>query len=80
MKPCDSGPCHNGGSCTNSDTRYDFTCQCAAGWQGRQCEESMYVQEHFDYPCVFYIVSIKHCYINITNITIIHYKMIAIAN
>ena len=35
---CESSPCLNGGSCTNTDT--GFTCDCAEGWRGDTCEES----------------------------------------
>ena len=35
---CESAPCLNGGSCTNTDT--GFTCTCAEGWRGNTCEES----------------------------------------
>lgn len=33
---CASGPCRNGGTCTNGLNSY--TCTCVAGWMGVNCE------------------------------------------
>ena len=33
---CDSAPCQNGATCTNSDT--GFECQCPNGFEGLTCE------------------------------------------
>ena len=37
---CESAPCLNGGSCTDTDT--GFTCTCTKGWRGNTCEESKF--------------------------------------
>ncbi|XP_028410605.1 von Willebrand factor-like [Dendronephthya gigantea] len=34
--PCASGPCNNGGLCINQGN--DFKCECAPGYDGKQCE------------------------------------------
>ncbi|XP_028390594.1 IgGFc-binding protein-like [Dendronephthya gigantea] len=34
--PCASGPCRNGAICTNKGK--DYSCACAAGYSGNQCE------------------------------------------
>lgn len=36
--PCDSGPCKNGGTCTNIDIKC-FKCNCAAGFKGPDCSK-----------------------------------------
>ncbi|XP_029026170.1 delta-like protein C [Betta splendens] len=35
---CDSGPCRNGGSCT--DLQSDYSCACPQGFYGKNCEVS----------------------------------------
>ncbi|KOB77926.1 Crumbs, partial [Operophtera brumata] len=45
IKTCLSGPCLNGGTCTDRDGNY--TCSCANGWTGARCNRS--VCEHN--PC-----------------------------
>lgn len=37
IDPCDSSPCANSGSCTSMGP-FDFTCECAAGYDGPTCE------------------------------------------
>ena len=37
VKPCDSSPCQNGGSCENNED--SFICTCAEGFKGDTCEE-----------------------------------------
>ena len=37
IDPCDSSPCANSGSCTSMGP-FDFTCECAAGYDGLTCE------------------------------------------
>ncbi|KAK7501348.1 hypothetical protein BaRGS_00007473 [Batillaria attramentaria] len=34
---CHSGPCHNGATCSNTDS--GFQCQCAPGFRGEQCDQ-----------------------------------------
>ncbi|GBP38063.1 Protein eyes shut [Eumeta japonica] len=51
---CLSGPCLNGGTCKDYGTSY--TCACANGWMGSQCEQS--VCEHN--PCQFGASCIRH--------------------
>ena len=33
---CLASPCKNGAQCTNTDGSY--TCTCASGWQGQNCD------------------------------------------
>ena len=37
---CASRPCQNGGQCVDGVNEY--TCTCAAGYSGINCEQSMY--------------------------------------
>ena len=37
---CASGPCLNGGTCTDDINRY--TCKCAVGYSGLNCTTSKY--------------------------------------
>lgn len=37
VNECENSPCHNKGSCVNSDGSY--ACICTKGWQGYNCEE-----------------------------------------
>eukprot|EP01046_Picozoa_sp_COSAG06_P001848 COSAG06_NODE_62_length_27058_cov_17.867725_5_plen_977_part_00 len=57
---CESYPCFNGGLCVDhpgqvqiEGRRYrnTFTCDCPAGYAGRQCEEIEDVNECDSYPC-----------------------------
>ena len=34
--PCDSGPCENGGECSNVGDY--FECKCPSGYSGKQCQ------------------------------------------
>lgn len=36
---CSNKPCRNQGTCTN--TVGSYTCACAVGWKGQDCEEGM---------------------------------------
>jgi hypothetical protein len=62
---CVSTPCQNSGTCTDAVNSY--TCTCAAGYTGTNCETS---KEHYlSLRCqrlriadLFYIKSIFHCY------------------
>uniref|UniRef100_A0A8D0C2T9 Delta-like protein n=1 Tax=Salvator merianae TaxID=96440 RepID=A0A8D0C2T9_SALMN len=38
ISKCDSNPCKNGGTCTDSEK--DYKCTCAAGYDGVNCEHS----------------------------------------
>ncbi|CAG9099918.1 unnamed protein product [Plutella xylostella] len=51
---CLSGPCLNGGSC--SDHENDYICSCANGWMGDNCEKS--VCDHN--PCQYGGSCIRH--------------------
>lgn len=39
---CDSGPCSNGGTCTDSSDGSSFTCSCPLGWLGETCDIGIY--------------------------------------
>lgn len=45
---CATGPCFNGGTCTDGENA--FTCACAAGFTGRQCETN--VDDCAQAPCM----------------------------
>ncbi|XP_053553850.1 delta-like protein 4 [Bombina bombina] len=47
ISECDSNPCRNGGSCT--DTENGYVCQCPQGYYGIHCENS--VLNCADSPC-----------------------------
>ncbi|XP_071484961.1 cadherin-23-like [Diadema antillarum] len=38
QNPCDPNPCQNGGSCSGAFGQANFTCSCAAGYAGNQCQ------------------------------------------
>ena len=40
INDCESNPCKNGGMCT--DGVADYTCNCAAGYTGKDCETSTF--------------------------------------
>ncbi|ESO88389.1 hypothetical protein LOTGIDRAFT_147989, partial [Lottia gigantea] len=37
LNPCDSHPCHNGGTCCPT-TRGKFRCDCPRGFKGKTCD------------------------------------------
>ncbi|XP_074658707.1 hepatocyte growth factor activator serine protease-like [Tubulanus polymorphus] len=37
LRPCQSGPCRNGGQCKMADA-VNYECECTRGWSGRQCQ------------------------------------------
>lgn len=47
LKECDSGPCRNGGLCTNLESGY--RCSCPVGFEGAHCEHSLLTCA--DSPC-----------------------------
>jgi len=47
LDECDSGPCKNGGTCTNSDGSY--SCKCQNGWTGINCNQD--INECNSGPC-----------------------------
>jgi len=47
LNKCDSGPCKNGGTCTNSDGSY--SCKCQNGWTGINCNQD--INECNSGPC-----------------------------
>ena len=56
---CLAKPCRNGGTCTNNVGSY--TCACAAGWQGHDCDKgrnytndvSIFMQEEYEYAVTY---------------------------
>ena len=38
VRPCDSGPCKNGGNCTDDGVKC-FKCECPTGFKGSDCSE-----------------------------------------
>ena len=38
INECSSGPCQNGGTCTDGVNAY--TCRCTPGWEGDVCDIS----------------------------------------
>lgn len=38
LASCDSNPCRNAGTCTVSGTGNTYTCTCAPGYTGNNCE------------------------------------------
>ena len=47
INDCESGPCQNGGTCNDGIASY--TCDCAKGWTGDNCEESKH-RFFLEYP------------------------------
>jgi len=47
ITPCDSNPCENGGTCTNSGTN-SYHCECPPGVAGNNCERA---DMCFEEPC-----------------------------
>lgn len=41
INECSSGPCQNGGTCTDGVNGY--TCRCVSGWEGDRCDISKWV-------------------------------------
>lgn len=48
--PCQSGPCRNGGTCSE-DARGDFSCSCKPGFLGSLCEYQLDVRFCKQNPC-----------------------------
>ncbi|XP_006818169.1 uncharacterized protein LOC100376577, partial [Saccoglossus kowalevskii] len=46
--PCNNSPCQNGGTCYNLGSG-SYSCQCASGWTGNQCQTSTNPCDNF--PC-----------------------------
>eukprot|EP01052_Picozoa_sp_SAG31_P001136 SAG31_NODE_37_length_31616_cov_38.688359_10_plen_1872_part_00 len=46
---CQSNPCANGGTCT--DAVAQFSCECAPGWEGMLCEQSIDPCARAENPC-----------------------------
>ncbi|XP_052085693.1 MAM and LDL-receptor class A domain-containing protein 2-like [Mytilus californianus] len=40
VNACDSSPCQNGGSCSETTTASGYTCACQAGFNEQNCEQS----------------------------------------
>ena len=38
VSACSVAPCQNGGTCVNSADGLSYTCTCAAGYTGTNCE------------------------------------------
>ena len=38
VRPCDSGPCKNGGNCSDDGIKC-FKCECRSGFKGPDCSE-----------------------------------------
>ena len=38
VSPCDSGPCENGGECSNVGNS-SFECECSSGFSGKRCQD-----------------------------------------
>merc|ERR1712168_1794893 len=47
INECDSDPCRNGGTCTN--TQGSYFCRCQEGWAGNHCNQD--INECDRYPC-----------------------------
>ena len=43
---CSSNPCENGGTCIDAVNMY--TCSCAAGFNGTNCETSKFLVIHYN--------------------------------
>ncbi|KAH3831295.1 hypothetical protein DPMN_104558 [Dreissena polymorpha] len=39
---CATNPCKNGATCINGQNKY--TCTCAGGWQGTNCDQGKYIR------------------------------------
>ncbi|KAH3831294.1 hypothetical protein DPMN_104557 [Dreissena polymorpha] len=42
INECATSPCKNGATCNNLFNNY--TCTCAAGWQGASCDKGSFFQ------------------------------------
>jgi len=45
INECVSTPCQNGGTCADGINGY--TCTCANGWEGAQCQSGTYIGESY---------------------------------
>ena len=61
INDCKTDSCLNGGTC--KDGINSFTCQCAEGFDGPTCENSMYICQYLSnarsYVAVFFCYFIK---------------------
>jgi hypothetical protein len=45
--PCSVDPCHNSGTCSNSDDEPYYSCDCPNGYSGQNCDIRMWSLELF---------------------------------